>query len=345
MRSGPKTRRARWRLVVAGLVLILGLVSLWGWSPHATTVVDPHSQPSSPARDSDTPLATDDAAEQTSFADAAQSGAGTTHAQTTASSPFPPLPPFDMPLAALRPALEAQARAGDPQAAFRLYRELERCARGHEDRLRKVSDPPNPAQVHLQRQMDCATQTLCGPVDDAQGERWDWLVQAAHAGHPGARLTFASGRLFYFGRNLRAAYRHREVYRAMALPWTLELARAGSTSALRELGGAYAQVEAQGTLPLAQLVLHDRVQAGMYFWLAAERMGQRHADPLDMIATFGDGSPLTPAEHRAAMQAAQRWLARHPFPAHPPDMQDGGALPLQPEELPALQALCGAPAP
>lgn len=253
-----------------------------------------------------------------------------------AASTFPPLPDVDQPFPQIRAQLEAQAQAGDAAAAFRLYGELTRCQQRRWTMPSNPGDPRDPSQ----EERLCVLHHLCGTdpaaTADPAGKRWDWLAQAALGGHPMARTRFAAGDM------LRAdpssALRYRDLYRQYAVLWTLDLARGGQQSALNRLAMAYADDDGYGETPLGQLLPHDRVRAGMYAWLGAQRRATPASDPLALLRYIA-GGPLNHEEQQAALAAARRWQAQFPpDPALPPESSD---LPYTLDQLPALAAHCG----
>lgn len=253
---------------------------------------------------------------------------------------FPPLPDVDQPFPQIRAQLESQARAGDAAAAFRLYGELTRC-QGYSRSRFPVDDEDDPARRVWRQERNCVLQHLCGDdpkrYADPDGQRWDWLAQAAVAGHPLARLNFTEGRMLRD--HPQAALRHRDLFRQHAVAWTLDLARRGQQSALNRLAMAYADDDGYGETPLGQLLPHDRVRAGMYAWLGAQRSPRPSSDPMALLR-FMSGGPLSSAERQAALTAAQRWQAQ--FPPDPSLPAYTGDLSVDLRQLPTLAARCTA---
>lgn len=206
-----------------------------------------------------------------------------------------PLPAEDLPLVLVIEQLEARARAGEAAAALHLYRALHRCT------------PRNaPAQERVALQ--CLQRLLCGEV--RLDTRWDWLVQAASAGHPEAQALLLNGRWL---EQVPMARRHAftRLYHEQALLWAMTLARRGHASALAELATANASPDALIEIPLGLRVAHDRVQAAAYAQLARLARGDAPQDLSRTFENLGLGAP-TSAEVRAVDAWVQRWRAQHP---------------------------------
>lgn len=222
------------------------------------------------------------------------------------------------------PVLEAQARAGNTQAAVALHRRLAQCARDRSmQRFRPMWEQRwarNPAPTDRERaehawseQIQCHLQQRCkGTTHALESEGLEWLVRAALAGDVEARTRFALGSQFSWGE--LNDLDHAGLYLERGVQWLHEGTRAGYAPAFRALIDLYTGNLTPGSRTHALEVTPDPIQAGVLIVLESGLRSGRLQTGRQVLRSWVDQGKLdlSEPEQEAVMRLAQAWRSEHP---------------------------------